>query len=262
MGHGEGWEDVGWGVFLKLLSRGGGGAGNGHHSSSRSAELHRCQTSTKQRPQRGGSDPPGSCPAPSIPAVCCTARRHPDLPPPGTACEPAWQGLNSGFDSFCVAKTKANRRISWKFTFLTSSLLLPSYHSTGIAALSAGRALLAPVLFRESVELGGAARMLQTAAVKPIIQVVIGTGVATGAVLVGVPLAVWSLGFTAAGITAGSIGAKMMSAAAIANGGGVAAGSIVAVLQSVGAAGLSLGVKLGLASVFGPLGALIGSKIP
>lgn len=53
----------------------------------------------------------------------------------------------------------------------------------------------------------------------------------------GVPLTVWSLGFTAAGITAGSVAAKMMSAAAIANGGGVAAGSAVAVLQSVGECG-------------------------
>ncbi|XP_052554635.1 interferon alpha-inducible protein 27-like protein 2 [Tympanuchus pallidicinctus] len=110
--------------------------------------------------------------------------------------------------------------------------------------------------------LRGAVWMLQAAAVKPIIHALVGCGVATGAVLVAVPLTISSLGFTTAGITAGSIGAKMMSAAAIANGGGVAAGSIVAVLQSVGAAGLSIGVKLGLASVFGPLGALIGSKIP
>uniref|UniRef100_A0A8C9F2Y9 Uncharacterized protein n=1 Tax=Pavo cristatus TaxID=9049 RepID=A0A8C9F2Y9_PAVCR len=68
-----------------------------------------------------------------------------------------------------------------------------------------------------------------------------------GAVLVGVPLAVWSLGFTAAGIAAGSVAAKMMSAAAIANGGGVAAGSTVAVLQSVGecrAAGRGWGDEL------------------
>ncbi|XP_015738762.1 interferon alpha-inducible protein 27-like protein 2A isoform X1 [Coturnix japonica] len=98
--------------------------------------------------------------------------------------------------------------------------------------------------------------------VNPIIKAVIGSGVATGVALVGVPLTIWSLGFTAAGITAGSIAAKMMSAAAIANGGGVAAGSVVAVLQSVGAVGLSIGAKLGLASVFGPVGALIGSKIP
>ncbi|XP_042689989.1 interferon alpha-inducible protein 27-like protein 2 [Centrocercus urophasianus] len=110
--------------------------------------------------------------------------------------------------------------------------------------------------------LRGAVRMLQAAAVKPIIHALVGCGVATGAVLVAVPLTISSLGFTTAGIAADSIAAKMMSAAAIANGGGVAAGSIVAVLQSVGAAGLSIGVKLGLASVFGPLGALIGSKIP
>lgn len=58
-----------------------------------------------------------------------------------------------------------------------------------------------------------------------------------GAVLVAVPLTVSTLGFTTAGITAGSIAAKMMSAAAIANGGGVAAGSTVAVLQSVGERG-------------------------
>ena len=38
----------------------------------------------------------------------------------------------------------------------------------------------------------------------------------------------------AAGITAGSYAAGMMSAAAVANGGAVAAGSTVAVLQSLG----------------------------
>ncbi|CAO2587215.1 Interferon alpha-inducible protein 27-like protein 2A [Lemmus lemmus] len=41
-------------------------------------------------------------------------------------------------------------------------------------------------------------------------------------------------GFTGTGIAAASIAAKMMSAAATANGGGVAAGSLVATLQSVG----------------------------
>lgn len=79
MGSGAwgGLEEVGLGVFLRLLSRGGGGAGNVHHSSSRSAEPHRCQTPIEQQPQREGSDSP---PDPS-PAVCCTARRHPALPP-------------------------------------------------------------------------------------------------------------------------------------------------------------------------------------
>ena len=42
------------------------------------------------------------------------------------------------------------------------------------------------------------------------------------------------MGFTGAGIAASSIAAKMMSVAAVANGGGVAAGSLVATLQSVG----------------------------
>lgn len=43
-----------------------------------------------------------------------------------------------------------------------------------------------------------------------------------------------AVGFTSTGIAASSLAAKMMSAAAIANGGGVAAGSMVATLQSVG----------------------------
>ncbi|XP_011806937.1 PREDICTED: interferon alpha-inducible protein 27, mitochondrial isoform X3 [Colobus angolensis palliatus] len=48
-----------------------------------------------------------------------------------------------------------------------------------------------------------------------------------------------AMGFTATGITSSSIAAKMMSAAATANGGGVAPGSLVATLQSLGATGLS-----------------------
>ncbi|NWX06832.1 IFI27 protein, partial [Caloenas nicobarica] len=76
-----------------------------------------------------------------------------------------------------------------------------------------------------------------------------------GVLLVGVPAVIGALGFTSAGITAGSLAAKMMSAAAIANGGGVAAGSTVAVLQSIGAAGLSLGTKIGLGTVGSVAGA-------
>ena len=49
-----------------------------------------------------------------------------------------------------------------------------------------------------------------------------------------VPAVLGAVGFTGAGIATSSIAAKMMSAAAVANGGGVAAGSLVATLQSVG----------------------------
>lgn len=52
-----------------------------------------------------------------------------------------------------------------------------------------------------------------------------------GLVTYGVP----AVGFTAAGITAGSLAAKLMSL----YGGNVAVGSIVAILQSVGAVGVS-----------------------
>ncbi|XP_072211627.1 interferon alpha-inducible protein 27, mitochondrial-like [Excalfactoria chinensis] len=140
----------------------------------------------------------------------------------------------------------------------------PGTSSAHIAALTVGRdghnIGAVPGLWVRCSEV--AVRMLQPAVMKLAIKAVVGGGVAAGAAVAGVPLVVWSLGFTAAGITAGSVAAKMMSAAAIANGGGVAAGSTVAVLQSVGAAGLSIGAKLGLASVFGPVGAVIGSVIP
>lgn len=48
------------------------------------------------------------------------------------------------------------------------------------------------------------------------------------------PFVLGAAGFTAGGIVAGSVAAKMMGAAAAASGGGVAAGSMVAVLQSAG----------------------------
>ncbi|KAM9213997.1 uncharacterized protein RG961_013699 [Leptosomus discolor] len=89
----------------------------------------------------------------------------------------------------------------------------------------------------------------------------VGAAVGAGVALVGIPVGIWALGFTGAGIAAGSLAAKMMSVAAIANNGGVAAGSAVAVLQSVGAAGLSLGTKIGLTSTLGSLGAAAGAKL-
>ncbi|NWJ01725.1 IFI27 protein, partial [Crypturellus undulatus] len=81
---------------------------------------------------------------------------------------------------------------------------------------------------------------------------------AAGAAVAAAPVVIGALGFTSTGIAAGSVATKMMSAAAVANGGGVAAGSTVALLQSAGAAGLSLATKVGLGSVFGSLGAVIG----
>lgn len=52
--------------------------------------------------------------------------------------------------------------------------------------------------------------------------------------MVGAPFVLAGIGFTSAGIAAGSYAATMMSAAAVANGGAVAAGSTVAVLQAAG----------------------------
>ncbi|XP_007529157.1 interferon alpha-inducible protein 27-like protein 2A isoform X2 [Erinaceus europaeus] len=69
------------------------------------------------------------------------------------------------------------------------------------------------------------------------------------------PVILGAMGFTTAGIAASSIAAKMMSVAAIANGGGVASGSLVATLQSMGAAGLALTSKVTLGSA----GALVGA---
>lgn len=60
------------------------------------------------------------------------------------------------------------------------------------------------------------------------------------------PVALGAIGFTSAGIVAGSFAASMMSAAAITNGGGVAAGGLVAVLQSAGMLLQKMKVNLGL----------------
>ncbi|XP_074971041.1 interferon alpha-inducible protein 27, mitochondrial-like [Phalacrocorax aristotelis] len=96
---------------------------------------------------------------------------------------------------------------------------------------------------------------------KKIKGATIGAAVGVGVALIGIPMSISVLGFTASGIAAGSVAAKMMSVAAIANNGGVAAGSTVAVLQSIGAAGFSFGTKIGLTSVLGPLGAAAGAKL-
>eukprot|EP00075_Anas_platyrhynchos_P010255 XP_027299508.1 interferon alpha-inducible protein 27-like protein 2A isoform X2 [Anas platyrhynchos] len=95
-----------------------------------------------------------------------------------------------------------------------------------------------------------------------ITGMIVGATIGVGVALFGVPAAVSALGFKAGGIAAGSMAAKMMSVAAIANNGGVAAGSTVAVLQSVGAAGLSAGAKIGLSSALGTLGGIVGATKP
>ncbi|XP_077193647.1 interferon alpha-inducible protein 27-like protein 2A isoform X2 [Paroedura picta] len=74
-------------------------------------------------------------------------------------------------------------------------------------------------------------------------KLAVGAAAGLAIATVGVPAAVGMLGFKGAGIAAGSIATKIMSAAATANGGGVAAGGVVATLQSVGAAGLSFATK-------------------
>ena len=67
-------------------------------------------------------------------------------------------------------------------------------------------------------------------------------GAVGGAIAVPVTLGIVnSLGFTSAGIAAGSTAAAMMSAEAVAAGGAVASGGLVATLQAVGAAGLMAG---------------------
>jgi len=67
---------------------------------------------------------------------------------------------------------------------------------------------------------------------------------------------VGALGFTSSGIAAGSVGAGMMSAEAIASGGMIATGGTVATLQSIGAAGLGLA---GTSAAMGA-GAFVGAS--
>jgi hypothetical protein len=85
----------------------------------------------------------------------------------------------------------------------------------------------------------------------------VGTVLAAPAMVMGV---VGGIGFGAGGIVGGSAAAGMMSAEAIAAGSGVAAGGTVAILQSIGAAGLGAtgtSMAMGGGALFG--GALVGA---
>lgn len=74
-----------------------------------------------------------------------------------------------------------------------------------------------------------------------------------------VMLSVGALGFGAGGIVGGSYAASMMSAQAVASGGGVSAGSMVATLQSIGAAGLGLTGTTVSMGTGGAVGGLVAS---
>src|SRR5271169_569506 len=89
----------------------------------------------------------------------------------------------------------------------------------------------------------------------PIVSSVVGA--------IATPIVVPSLlGFTKTGIIVGSIAAKMMSATAVANGGGVIAGGVVATLQTIGVIGVSLTLPaVGLAIVGGVISGSVGYGI-
>ena len=91
---------------------------------------------------------------------------------------------------------------------------------------------------------------------------VLGVGLLVGgAAVVAAPLALTAVGFSSTGIVAGSMAAKMMSVAAIANGGGVAAGGLIAAAQSAGAAGIATSTSLLIGTTAGSAGAFAANKI-
>ncbi|XP_051946310.1 uncharacterized protein LOC127618099 isoform X2 [Xyrauchen texanus] len=89
----------------------------------------------------------------------------------------------------------------------------------------------------------------------------IAAGVGLVAAVAAAPAVLAAVGFTGAGIAAGSLAASMMSSAAVASGGGVAAGSAVALLQSVGAAGISLLANAAIGAVGATVGAALGGTL-
>jgi hypothetical protein len=86
-------------------------------------------------------------------------------------------------------------------------------------------------------------------------RLTLGLSVVGGSVVavVGAPVVLGTLGFTAAGIAAGSVGAGMMSSAAT-TGVGMA---VVAALQSAGAAGVGAATALGGGAAGGILAGIL-----
>ncbi|KAM6045182.1 uncharacterized protein VSU04_013379 isoform 1-T1 [Chlamydotis macqueenii] len=184
--------------------------------------------------------------------------RGPTLPAP-TPAEPGPGGVNPRRTG-SSGKSKLDGTVSRGFVVLTSSRprpwqqILAGSGRRGAASDGTPLSPAAPFAVPPWVSSRGPGRT-------DFLSSAIGATVGVGVALVGIPAGICALGFTGAGIAAGSVAAKMMSAAAIANNGAVAAGSTVAVLQSIGAAGLSLGAKVGLTSAMGSLGAVIGGQL-
>ncbi|XP_048655211.1 interferon alpha-inducible protein 27, mitochondrial-like isoform X6 [Marmota marmota marmota] len=163
---------------------------------------------------------------------------------------------NRSFLLGSMALTSASMLASSLATQLTSAVTMAEAGGAACGTLLAGlssqgatmisKAVLAPVASAVGPLLG--ALNVGSVAAAPI--GVKAAAVMTGGVLTvgAVPVVLGAIGFTGTGIAASSLAAKMMSIAAIANGGGVSAGSLVATLQSVGAAGLSLSSKMALGS--------------
>lgn len=84
----------------------------------------------------------------------------------------------------------------------------------------------------------------------------VGAAVAGGGILA-LPFVLGAVGFTSAGIAAGSSASSIMASSAVAHGGGVLAGSAVAVCQSVATAGLAASTQ-GLVVA---AGSLIGGSV-
>ncbi|XP_074706962.1 uncharacterized protein LOC141934988 [Strix aluco] len=145
-------------------------------------------------------------------------------------------------------ETKPSGAVSWKFAVLTSPEAL--VRSTARARQQTGRTRLRRDPSHPSVQWLPPPRPATMYFVGSVIGATAGIGVS----VVVVPACLWALGFTSAGIAAGSVAAKMMSLTALANGGQVAAGSLVAIAQSLGAAGVPNAVTAALSAT----GALIG----